>query len=96
MMKRTLRIALPPFMLTVRLLLGLAAFVTSIASSVLGLTVGLFALLGVMEFAIGYWQNGIAFMALALLASPIGLPMVADFLLNRMDHILGFFEGKLC
>ena len=100
MMKRTLRIALAPFMLTVRLLLGLAAFVTSIASSVLGLTVGLFALLGVMEFAIGYWQNGIAFMALALLASPIGLPMVADlfafFLLNRMDHILGFFEGKLC
>ena len=94
MMKRTLRIALAPFMLTVRLLLGLAAFVTSIASSVLGLTVGLFALLGVMEFAIGYWQNGIAFMA--LLASPIGLPMVADFLLNRMDHILGFFEGKLC
>lgn len=61
MMKRTLRIALAPFMLTVRLLLGLAAFVTSIASSVLGLTVGLFALLGVMEFAIGYWQNGIAF-----------------------------------
>ena len=96
MMKRTLRIALAPFMLTIRLLLGLAAFVTSIASSVLGLTVGLFALLGVVEFAIGYWQNGIAFMALALLASPIGLPMVADFLLNRMDHILGFFEGKLC
>lgn len=44
MMKRTLRIALAPFMLTVRLLLGLAAFVTSIASSVLGLTVGLFVL----------------------------------------------------
>ena len=96
MMKRTLRIALAPFMLTIRLLLGLAAFVTSIASSVLGLTVGLFALLGVVEFAIGYWQNGIAFMALALLASPIGLPMIADFMLNRMDHILGFFEGKLC
>ena len=95
MMKRTLRIALAPFMLTIRLLLGLAAFVTSIASSVLGLT-GLFALLGVVEFAIGYWQNGIAFMALALLASPIGLPMIADFMLNRMDHILGFFEGKLC
>ena len=96
MMKRTLRIALAPFMLTVRLLLGLAAFVTSIASSVLGLTVGLFALLGVMEFAIGYWQNGITFMVLALLASPIGLPAIANFLLNRMDHILGFFEGLLC
>lgn len=91
-----LKLDLPEIREMIRLLLGLAAFVTSIASSVLGLTVGLFALLGVVEFAIGYWQNGIAFMALALLASPIGLPMVADFLLNRMDHILGFFEGKLC
>lgn len=49
-----------------------------------------------LSSVIRYWHNGIAFMALALLASPIGLPMVADFLLNRMDHILGFFEGKLC
>ena len=49
-----------------------------------------------VEFAIGYWQNGIAFMVLALLASPIGLPAIANFLLNRMDHILGFFEGLLC
>ncbi|MFR5852997.1 MAG: CD1845 family protein [Lachnospiraceae bacterium] len=32
------------------------------------------------RFAIGYWQNGIAFMVLALLASPIGLPAVANFL----------------
>ena len=96
MMKRLLRIALKPFMLTLRLMLGLAAFITSIASSVIGLTVTLFLLLSVTEFAIGYWQNGFAFMALALLASPIGLPMLANFLLDRLDHILGFFEGLLC
>ena len=94
MMKRTLRIALTPFMLIARLMLGLAAFISSIVSAVIGLTVGLFAVLSVIEFAIGYWQ--IAFMVLALLASPIGLPAVANFLLNRMDHILGFFEGLLC
>ena len=96
MMKRTLRIALTPFMLIARLVLGLTAFISSIASAVIGLTVGLFAVLSVIEFAIGYWQNGIAFIVLALLASPIGLPAVANFLLNRMDHILGFFEGLLC
>ena len=95
-MKTALRIALAPVMLAIRLMLGLSAFLTSIASSVLGLSVSLFGFLAMIEFFIGYWQNGIAFMALALLASPIGLPMVADFLLNRMDHILGFFEGKLC
>ena len=91
-----LRIALKPFMLILRLMLGLAAFITSIASSVIGLTITLFLLLSVTEFAIGYWQNGFAFMALALLASPIGLPMLANFLLDRLDHILGFFEGLLC
>lgn len=95
-MKLTLRILLTPAMLLARLTLGLAAFVTSIASTVIGLATGLFVLLGVIEFAIGHWQNGFAFMALALLVSPIGLPAVANFLLNRMDHILGFFEGLLC
>ena len=95
-MKLALRILLTPVMLLTRLTLGLAAFVTSIASTVIGLATGLSVLLGVIEFAIGYWQNGFAFMALALLVSPIGLPAVANFLLNRMDHILGFFEGLLC
>ena len=96
MMKTALKIALAPVMLAIRLMLGLVAFITSITSSVLGLSVSLFGLLSVIEFFIGYWQNGIAFMVLALLASPIGLPAVANFLLNRMDHILGFFEGLLC
>ena len=80
-------------MLIARLALGLAAFISSIASAVIGLTGGLVAVLSV---AIGYWQNGIAFMVLALLASPIGLPAIANFLLNRIDRILGFFEGLLC
>lgn len=96
MLKMFLRIVLMPFMLTVRMMLGIAAFITSIASSVIGLTTSLFGLLSVIEFAIGYWQNGFAFMALALLASPIGLPALANFLLNRMDHLLGFIEGKVC
>ena len=96
MMKRTIRIVLAPFMLITRLMLGIAAFITSIASTIIGLAVTVFLLLSVIEFAIGYWQNGFAFMVLALLVSPIGLPAIANFLLNRMDHILGFFEGLLC
>ena len=96
MVKWTLRIILTPFMLMARLTLGLAAFLTSIASSIIGLTVSVFVLLSVIEFVIGYWQNGVAFLILALLVSPIGLPAIANFLLDRVDHILGFFEGLLC
>ena len=95
-LKRMLRIALKPFMLLVRLALSLAAAITSIASSILSLTITIFLLLSVAEFVIGSWQNGIAFMVLAFLASPIGLPMIANFMLDRLDHILGFFEGLLC
>lgn len=94
-MKTLLRIALAPVMLVLRLMLGLAAFVTSIASSVIGLSVTLFALLAGIEFFIGYWQNEIAFLVLALLASPVGLPAIAHLLLNQMDRILGFVEGLL-
>ena len=96
MVKTIIRILITPFMLIARLMLGIAAFIISIASSVMGLTVTLFLLLSVIEFAIGYWQNGFAFMVLALLVSPIGLPAIANFLLDRVDHILGFFEGLLC
>lgn len=96
MLKRMIRISIMPFMLLARLTLGIAAVIASIASAVIGLTVSVFIILSVIEFAIGYWQNGIAFMVLAFLASPIGLPMIANFLLDRMDHILGFFEGLLC
>ena len=55
-MKTALRITLAPVMLAIRLMLGLAAFITSIASSVLGISVSLFALLSVIEFFIGYGQ----------------------------------------
>ena len=95
MMKHFLRIALFPILMILRLMLGLAAFLASIASSVLGLTVSLFALLSVVEFVIGYWQNGIAFAGLALLASPVGLPGLANLTLDGLDHLLGFLEGLL-
>ena len=95
-MKTALRIALAPVMMAIRLMLGLAAFLTSIASSVLGLSVSLFTFLAVIEFFIGYWQNGIAFMVLALLTSPIGLPAIATLLLNLLDHLIGFLEGLVC
>ena len=95
-MKTALKIALAPVMLTIRLILGLAAFLTSIASSVLGLSVSLFALLAMIEIFIGYWQNGVAFMILAFLASPIGLPAIANLLLNLLDHLIGFLEGLVC
>lgn len=94
-MKSILRIALFPLLMILRLMLGIMAFLASIASSVLGLTVSLFAMLSMVEFVIGYWQNGIAFAVLALLASPVGLPGMANLTIDGLDHLLGFLEELL-
>ena len=96
MMKIALRIALTPVLMIARLALCVTALFTTIASAVISLTTTIFAVLGVLEFAIGYWQNGIAFFVLAWLASPIGLPAIANFLMDRIDNLIGFFEGLLC
>ena len=96
MLKKMLGIALTPVMFTFRLLLGIAAFIVSISASLMSLCIGLFALLGAAEFLIGYWQNGIFCMVLALLVSPIGLPLIANAILNTMGNACSFIEGLLC
>ena len=96
MLKAMVRITLMPAILVGRLLLGALAFVTTISSAVIGLGTGLCVILAMVEFFIGYWQNGIALLALAILVSPIGLPAVANFMLKRLDSAFAFVEGKLC
>ena len=96
MLKAMVRITLMPAMLVGRLLLGALAFVTTISSAVIGLGTGLCVILAMVEFFIGYWQNGIALLALAILVSPIGLPAIANFMLKRLDSAFAFVEGKLC
>ena len=85
MIKAIIRIILMPVLMIFRLFLGTLAFITTISSAVIGLGTSLFVILAMVEFFIGYWQNGLALMALALLVSPIGLPAIANFLLKRMD-----------
>lgn len=94
-MKTLLRIILTPAMMIIRLLLGIAAFITSVAASLIGLLTSVFGLLALLQFFIGSWQNGIAFLVLTWLVSPIGLPAIANFMLNHLDHIVAFFENIL-
>ncbi len=94
-MKVMIRIMLMPLLIIGRLLLGTLAFITTISSAVIGLGTGLCVLLAMVEFFIGYWQNGFALLALAILISPIGLPAIANFMLKRIDSAFAFVEGKI-
>lgn len=95
MRKTILKIILCPVILLTRLILCAAAFVTSLAGSVIGLTASLFGILSLMAFVTGSWQNGIAFAVLMLLVSPVGLPGIARLILENVSRVLGFFERML-
>ena len=94
MRKTILKIILCPVILLARLVLCAAAFVTSLAGSVIGLSASLFGILSLMAFVTGSWQNGIAFTVL-LLVSPAGLPGIAHLILENVSRMLGFFERLL-
>ncbi len=95
MRKRILKIILCPVILLTRLILCAAAFVTSLAGSVIGLSASLFGILSLMAFVTGSGQNGIAFAVLMLLVSPVGLPGIAHLILENVSRVLGFFERLL-
>ena len=96
MLKAMIRIILMPILMLGRLMLGTLAFITTISSAVIGLATGLFVILAMVEFFIGYWQNGITLLALGILVNPIGLPAIANFMLKRLDGVFAFVEGKIC
>ena len=96
MLKKLLCIPMLPLLFIVRLLLGTMAFIVTVSSAVIGLGTSLFVILAMIEFLIGYWQNGIALLVLSLLVSPIGLPAIANWILNRLGSAVAFIEGLLC
>lgn len=95
MIRILIRIVLAPIFMIFRLLLGTLAFFTTISTAIIGLGISLIVVLAMVEFFIGYWQNGIVLLALALLFSPIGLPAIASFLLKRLDSACGIVEGLI-
>lgn len=64
------------------------AFVLSISTSLLRIVASIFALLAVVMLIIGSNGNAFALLILAALISPMGLPAIADKLLDLMDSVL--------
>ena len=82
------RMTFMPVAWTIRLMIAAIAFVLSISTSLLSIVASIFTLLAVVMFIIGSNGNAFALLILAALISPMGLPAVADKLLNLMDSML--------
>lgn len=82
------RMTFMPVAWTIRLMIAAIAFVLSISTSLLSIVASIFTLLAVVMFIIGSNGNAFALLILAALISPMGIPAIADKLLDLMDSVL--------
>ncbi|MBP3452912.1 MAG: hypothetical protein J6M20_04270 [Clostridia bacterium] len=88
LLKILFRMTFMPVVWTIRLMIAAIAFVLSISTSLLSIVASIFTLLAVVMFIIGSNGNAFTLLILAALISPMGLPAIADKLLDLMDSVL--------
>lgn len=86
-MRFLLKILFAPITAILAVIIWFFAFLLSLSSFVFGLAGTILAICGVITLLIGFIPNGIAFLILAFLVSPYGLPMLALWLLGRLEHL---------
>lgn len=96
LLKMMFHILFAPVELVLRLMIGLLAFVVSISTSLLSIAASFFVFMAVLMFITNSIQNGLIYLLLAFLISPIGLPALADHLLNGLDFVLTKISDIAC
>ena len=86
-LKILLRILLAPLMLALILLVHFSAFLLTVASGIFGLAGTVFAILGAIIFFAVNRTNGIIVLIFAFLVSPLGLPMLAAWLIGKLQQL---------
>lgn len=88
LLKMLFRMTFMPMAWAIRLMIAAVAFVLSVSTSLLSVAASAFTLLAIVMLVIGSNGNAFALLALAALICPMGLPAVADKLLDLLDHLL--------
>ena len=81
-MRFLFKIIAAPFVVVLSILWAVLAFVFGVLEGILQYVCGLAALLSIGCFIAGFIPSGIFFAVSAFLISPVGLPLVADLLID--------------
>ena len=77
-----------PFLLVLSLLAAVLMFLYGVAGWFLSLASGILAVIAVGLFVLQHQPvGGVAFLVLAFLLSPYGLPAIAEFLIGLLDEL---------
>jgi len=94
-MKWLLRILLAPVMISLALFANICALLLKISAYVFGLLGTILGLLGIVVLLTGKTANGIIVLVLAFLVSPLGLPMLAAWLLGRIQSLRYVIQDRV-
>ena len=83
------RILLAPTVLLLTVIIFLLALLLALSTRVLAIISSLGITLSLLLFATGDYKNGGIFLLLAWLISPIGLPLIAEWLWRLLDTLRG-------
>lgn len=92
-MKRIFRILTIPITLAIDLFTLICIGLISFSGMLLRLASGIIGILGIAVLVTYSPKNGLILLTIAFLVSPMGLPMLAVWLLGRLQDVSGFLKS---
>ncbi len=86
-MKLILKLLFAPVMLVLSLAVGICSFALRLSAGVLGLIGTVLGILGLAVLILDNVKNGIIILVIAFLVSPLGLPMVAAWMVGLVQTV---------
>jgi len=86
-MRIILKILAAPFVVALTVSWALLVFVFCWAEMILQYVSGIAGLVSLILFIIGQTTGGIVFIVIAFLISPVGIPAIAKWLIDKLDDL---------
>ena len=86
-MRIILKILAAPFVVVLTILWAVLVFLFAWAKTIVEILSGLVMICAIILFISGQTTNGIIFAILAFLMSPLGIPAIAEWLINKLGDL---------
>ena len=83
-MRIIFKIIAAPFVVILTILGAFLSFIFGLATAALNIISVIVALLGIVTLITGQTTNGIIILVIAFLLSPVGLPAIVDWLIDKL------------
>ena len=94
-MKLILKILFAPVITILVVFIHLCAFVLGLSSWIFGILSTIFGILGLAILLLDNVTNGIIVLVFAFLVSPVGIPMLAAWLIGQMQRFRYFVQDAI-